>query len=164
MHITHALGHALRGRRRLTVATLIVAFCATMALGIGGPTVASAAPPQFSDVQDDLFNCPVHTYAEGRIKRVYLPNGTYERRLQVTTNTHIGPNGFIFVGCRAGIYVDVVAKNGDILETLEHEALAGSVFDPFGNNKDYSWVDFPEMSDATLDQIDHLDIRQTHRD
>lgn len=43
MYITHAVRQVLPGRWRLTVATLVVAFCITLALAIGGTAPASAA-------------------------------------------------------------------------------------------------------------------------
>jgi hypothetical protein len=45
MHIAHALGHSLRGRRQLTVTTLIVTICITLALAVGGSAIADAAGP-----------------------------------------------------------------------------------------------------------------------
>ena len=45
MHITHALGHSLPGRRRHAVAALVAAFCITFAFAIGGTAPASAAGP-----------------------------------------------------------------------------------------------------------------------
>ncbi len=45
MHITHALSHSLPSRWRIPLATLFVAFCATLALTISGPAPASAAGP-----------------------------------------------------------------------------------------------------------------------
>jgi hypothetical protein len=155
-------GALIRGRWRLAVAALIAA-CLLAASAAGPSGALAAAPPKWTGQASNSFTCPVRTKAEGRIKKVYLPGGAYERRLQLTTTTHIGPNDYWFVGCRAGISVDVVDNQGVVLETIEHEAVAGSVFDPFGNDKDYSWVDNPEIADEDLDTIHHLEVRQTAR-
>lgn len=45
MHITHALGHLLSGRRGIAATTLVVASCITLALAIGGSAPANAAGP-----------------------------------------------------------------------------------------------------------------------
>jgi hypothetical protein len=45
MHITHALGQRPSGGRRLAGATLVGAFCITLALAVGGTASASAAGP-----------------------------------------------------------------------------------------------------------------------
>jgi hypothetical protein len=45
MHIAHALGHSISGGRRFAVATIIVAFCITLALAVGGSATANAAGP-----------------------------------------------------------------------------------------------------------------------
>src|SRR3954469_17099443 len=100
MHVALAFRHLPFERWRLIGVTLAVTFCATIALAAGGPALASAAPPTWTDSQANAFDCsPVETYAEGRIKRVYLPGGRYTRSLQVTIQTHIGPNPHWFVGC-----------------------------------------------------------------
>jgi hypothetical protein len=57
MHIAHALGHSLRGRRQFTLATLIVAVCMTLALAIGGSATADAAGPDtLPPGQSQLYN------------------------------------------------------------------------------------------------------------
>jgi hypothetical protein len=103
----------------------------------------------------------VRTHAEARIRRLYQSGGGYTRALQVTTQTHIGPNLHWFVGCEASVFVDVVGDDGTILATTpEHVAHVGAVFDPIGNNRDYTWVDvLADIDDPKLDVINHLDIR-----
>jgi hypothetical protein len=162
MRIAQAVGHLPFGRWRLVVTTLVVACCTTMALAIGGPAVAGAASPTWSDYQSDPFDCsPVETHAEARIKRVYLSGGGYTRSLQVTIQTHIGPNPHWVVGCDASVFVDVVGDDGTIMaSTPAHIAHVGAVFDPIGNNKNYTWVDvLQNIDDEKLDRINHLDVR-----
>jgi hypothetical protein len=86
MHIAHALGHSLRGgRRQFTVATLIVAFCITLALAIGGSATANAAgPDRLSPGENHLYNtwligetevCGTNPYSvPGRLKVQPLSN------------------------------------------------------------------------------------------
>lgn len=162
MHITHALGRSLPGRWRLTVATLIVAVCITLAVAISGSALAVAAPPpSWTDYQHDPFACSqIESSTEGRIKRVYQGGGKYTRQLQLSTKTHYGPNGQWIVGCATSVYIDVIASNGDILDTTpEQEVTVGAFWDPAGNNKNYSWVNNLEIDDEDLDTIVDVNIR-----
>jgi hypothetical protein len=160
MHITHAFGRR-EGRWRLTATALAFALCATIALAIGGTAPASAAgKTRFSADRTDNFMCPVHTTAQGRIKRVYLPTGGYTKSLQVTTQTTTGYNGYIFAACRAWVYVNVISDTDEIMGTLTYAPWAGPL-----STHDEAWgPDTVDLDDEDIDHVERLEIHQTHRE
>jgi hypothetical protein len=170
MHIKHARGHLLSRRRQLTMATLIIAFCATLALVISPASPALAAPDLTDEqllemapstaYQYDVFKCPVETWAEGRFVELRDPDtGLIQLGYQVTVNTKIGHNGDLFWGCFANVFVDVIDKHGVRLEGPVH-------LKPWTGGASSSWhstVATFLMSNARGNRLGGLDIRQTHR-
>src|SRR4051794_19902048 len=54
MHIKHALAHSASGRWRLIVAMVMLTFCVTVAIAIGGPVSAEAATSAFATSSHDM--------------------------------------------------------------------------------------------------------------
>jgi hypothetical protein len=82
VHITHTLGHLRGGRSRRAVATLIVAFCATLALTVSTPVPASATPTGSPPSQI----CCNTVLTAALNERIVSPNGRFELRMQSDGN------------------------------------------------------------------------------
>lgn len=66
----------------------------------------------------------------------------------VTTQADIH-NPYLFEGCRIKVTVLVFDSGGTEVSSVSNVAVAGSWFDPFGNNKAYTW-----RSEAVMDAED----------
>lgn len=74
MHTTHALRHVVPGRRRLTVATLVAAFCITLALAIAGAARASAAAGHVDIPPGSDIILPTHFWGPTEVCATNLGN------------------------------------------------------------------------------------------
>jgi hypothetical protein len=102
--------------------------------------------------------CAINASAIGFIESVEGPDGNFVRSLVVQTNSDIH-NPYVFVGVTIGVYTDVFDNNNVVLTSFYHEAFAGAVLDPRGNNKSYSWVDNRVMPEPRLNRIKGVRIR-----
>jgi hypothetical protein len=116
----------------------------------GWPASASSTYPQTT--------CSINATALAFVQSVEGQDGVFVRSLVAQTNADIH-NPYVLVGVTLGVSVDVIDTNGTTLVTFYHEAFAGAVLDPQGNNKAYTWIDNAVMPEARLDRIDHLRIR-----
>ena len=123
-----------------------------------GAQTANAATHLSSSKSDGLM-CPITTDAEV-FRQAYEVRGRTRYRAVVRTATVIGPNEYWFVGCRIGVKVRLM-MGGEQLSVVEHEALAGSKFDPWGNKKWYAWEDALPIED--LDDADRVEIVHEQR-
>src|SRR3954447_10622734 len=105
---------------------------------------ASGAPPELT--------CTLNASAIAFVSSVEGPDGNFVRSVVAQTNADIH-NPFVFVGVTLGVYTDIVDNNNVVLATFYHEAFAGAVLDPQGNNKAYSWIDSKVMPAPRLDRI-----------
>jgi hypothetical protein len=111
---------------------------------------ASGAPPELT--------CTLNASAVAFVSSVEGPDGNFVRSLVTQTNADIH-NPYVFVGVTLGIYTDVFDNNNVVLTTFYHEAFAGAILDPQGNNKAYSWVDTKVMPAPRLDRINGIRLR-----
>jgi hypothetical protein len=118
--------------------------------GDGWYAAASSTPP--------ATTCSINASAVAFVQSVETGDGTFVRSLAAQINADIH-NPYVFVGVTLGVSVDVVDNNGITLVTYYHEAFAGAIFDPKGNNKAYTWMNSTLMPEARLNRIDHLRIR-----
>ena len=160
---TATIGRHLAGRNRTMLMTLAVALCAAMALSVSLTTPPASAATTIStsaynDHNQSGWMCPVATTAIGKFKRSYDEDGDYTLTFKVTTATTTGYNGYIFAACRAYVYVDIVNKNGDVMETLAYEPWAG----PLSTNFE-KWDAEPDFTDEAIAKIGSLRIQQYPR-
>src|SRR5262245_38944256 len=138
--------HVKRLGMLLAMAALAVSVAG--AVGVKGAKAAAG----ISATRSDSLMCPitttVTTYKEARFNGFFL-----ETHDMVRTTTHIGPNGAWFAGCRIGVKVQLM-YGPYVLRTIDHEAGAGALFDPWGNNKWYTWYD--EVPAGYLDYTNGL--------
>ena len=102
--------------------------------------------------------CAINASAIAFIESEESPDGNFVRALVVQTNADIH-NPYVFVGVRIGVYTDVFDNNNVVLTSFYHEASAGAVLDPAGNNRSYSWVDNQVMPEPRLNRINGVRIR-----
>ena len=102
--------------------------------------------------------CAINASAIAFIESVEGSDGNFVRSLVVQTNSDIH-NPYVFVGVTIGVYTDVFDNNNVVLTSFYHEAFAGAVLDPRGNNKSYSWVDNRVMPGPRLNRINGVRIR-----
>jgi hypothetical protein len=116
--------HTIRRGSRASVA-LIAALLTTLAIGATASSARAAFHAERYTPDGNGFMCPEYTVVDGGFKYRWYPDGSFSKRLELTTSNTTGYNGYIFAACRAYVYVDVLAGNGDILGTLEYEPWAG---------------------------------------
>lgn len=133
-----AIGRPLLGRYRSALVTFAVALCATMALSISAAAAPASAAfhEEAYHADTDGFMCPVRTVVDGGFRYRWYPDGSYIKKLQLTTAITTGYNGYIFAACRASVYVDVLAGNGDVLGTLDYYPWAGPLSTNFEKHDD----------------------------
>ena len=102
--------------------------------------------------------CAINASVIAFIESVETSDGNFVRSLVVQTNADIH-NPYVFVGVTIGVYTDVFDTNNVVLVSFYHEAKAGAVLDPAGNNKSYSWPDSKIMPEARLARINGIRIR-----
>jgi hypothetical protein len=102
--------------------------------------------------------CAINASVIAFIESIEGPDGNFVRGLVAHTNSDIH-NPYVFVGVTIGVYTDVFDNNGVVLTSFYHEAFAGAVLDPQGNNKSYSWVDTKVMPQQRLARISGVRIR-----
>jgi hypothetical protein len=141
---------------RLLLITSIAALC-LVALGVGS---ASAATGPLTASKFDSLQCPISTTVQA-YKEVTFNGFFYETKTIVRTTSHIGPNAYWFVGCRIGVKTQLRAVSGVAMATFDHTAVAGSAFDPWGNEKWYTWYD--ELPGQYLDYAGSLVIFHEQR-
>jgi hypothetical protein len=111
---------------------------------------ASGAPPELT--------CTLNASAIAFVQSVEGPDGNFVRALVAQTNADIH-NPYVFVGVTLGVYTDVFDNNNVTLATFYHEAFAGAILDPQGNNKAYTWIDTKVMPGPRLDRISGIRLR-----
>jgi hypothetical protein len=162
MRFTHAFGRPTLGRSRLALATLVATLFAAMALSISATTAPAGAAfhEEAYHPDTDGFMCPVKTIVDGGFVQYWNANGTrYKKSLELTTSITTGYNGYWFAACRASVYVDVLADNGDVLATLDYYPWAG----PVSINHE-KWDDVEVyLSDAQVPMVEKIRIRQYPR-
>jgi hypothetical protein len=125
---------------------------------------ASLAGPQVwttsASSQYPQTTCAINASAIAFNQLVLTPQG-YVQTVLVQTNADIH-NPYVFVGVKLGVYVDLVDGDGAALNSVYHEASAGAVFDPAGNNRSYSWVDTVALPDVVREQVSGVRIRFTN--
>jgi multidrug efflux pump subunit AcrA (membrane-fusion protein) len=103
--------------------------------------------------------CAINASAIAFIQNAIDPtSGLLVRALVIQTNSDIH-NPYVFVGVTIGVYTDVFDDDDVVATTTYHEAKAGAVLDPAGNNRAYSWVDTKALPDFLLDSIAGIRIR-----
>lgn len=102
--------------------------------------------------------CEINGSVIAFVESVEGSDGNFVRSLVAQTNADIH-NPYVLVGVTLGVYTDVVDNTGIALVSFYHEAFAGAVLDPQGNNKSYSWVDTRVMPQPRLDRIAGVRIR-----
>lgn len=117
-----------------------------------GPWQASAsgAPP--------ALKCTIHASAEGRLAWIRTPGQPTHLGLWLTTNADIH-NPYLFVGCTESVTVEVLDSTGTVVATVTHNAFAGAVLDPQGNNKSYTWQDEAPIDAVDLNNVAGLEIQ-----
>jgi len=144
-----------------TLALMVTILGATTALR---PAAAGAAASgYFSTAKSSTppaTPCTINATASASKAWLYRDN-TVVLGWVVQTNADIH-NPYVFVGCRIGVHVDLIGTGPDgsevTLMTVSNVAVAGAYFDPFGNNKAYSWINTPELKPG-LDQVSKIRIR-----
>jgi hypothetical protein len=126
--------------------------------GVVGASTASAAEHLTNSKSESLM-CPITTDVEV-YREAYEVRGRTRYRAVVRTASVIGPNEYLFVGCRILVKARLM-RGGEQLAVFEHEAVAGAKFDPWGNKKWYSWEDRTYIED--LEDADHVDIVHEQR-
>jgi hypothetical protein len=126
---------------------------AATAVGAVGVSPASAAE-HLSASRSDALMCPITTDAVV-YREAYEVRGRTRYRAVVRTATVIGFNEYVFVGCRINVKVNL-RIGGAVIRTVEHSALAGARWDPWGNKKWYTWYD--EIPIEDLEDADNLEI------
>jgi hypothetical protein len=123
-----------------------------------GASAANAADHLTNSKSESLM-CPITTDVEV-YRQAYEVRGRTRYRAVVRTSTSIGPNEYLFVGCRIGVKARLML-GGEQLSVVEHEALAGAKWDPWGNHKWYTWEDALPIED--LEDADHVEILHEQR-
>jgi len=136
--------------RALVIATLLAAALAA-AIGTG----PASAAEHLTTTKSDSLMCPITTDAE-LYREAYEVRGRTKYRAVLRTSTVIGFNEYLFVGCRINVK-SRVRIGGEGINTVEHSALAGAKWDPWGNKKWYTWYDYLPIED--LEDGDNLDIQ-----
>jgi hypothetical protein len=127
--------------RRVAAVLATLAIC--VALAVVGTATASAAAPKSGSASKGPPQgmCPITATADATL---YDDGLNSEGRLH--TAADIGPNEYLFVGCRYHITVDLYGVTPwtgaeGIMTSFQHQAVAGSRWDPWGNHKWPSWDD-----------------------
>src|SRR4051812_2006003 len=157
MHITHTLGHA-PGPQRLTMAPLIVAFCATIALlGVGfgaAPALADIPTPEYHG-DTDWVN--YDGGCKARTQFIY-----YSQTNKITMKTDVY-DPYWFVACRVNAKAVFDTRRGPVNDGPTQTMMACAVTDPTCASTQYGpWEDFvpasayienlkAEMKDAGID-------------
>src|SRR4051794_40803675 len=100
---------------------LVAALLTSVAVSAGASSANAAFHAERYTPDGNGFMCPERTVVDGGFKYRWYPDGSFSKRLELTTSNTTGYNGYIFAACRAYVYVDVLAGNGDILGTLAYE-------------------------------------------
>jgi hypothetical protein len=152
---------ALLGAAGLTAALIAGAAGPARAAAPGAAAGAAAgsswsAPPAYGE--PPAYKCTINASAVARNAWIKNPGEPAHLGLLVTTSADIH-NPYVFVGCTIRVNVDVVDSSGTVLDTVEHDAFAGAVFDPQGNNKSYTWVTEADIDALDLATVNGLEIR-----
>ena len=139
---------------------LLIACVAASSLAVLGAGSASAATGPLSAQKFDSLMCPITTNSTA-YKQVTFNGLFYETKTIVRTTSHIGPNAYLFVGCRIGVQTQLRSYNGIVLASHDHTAVAGGAWDPWGNEKWYTWYD--ELPGQYLDYAGSLAIVHEQR-
>ena len=139
---------------------LLIACVAAASLAALGAGSANAATGPLSGAKFDSLMCPITTTTQA-YKEVRFNGFFYETKTIVRTTSHIGPNAYLFVGCRIGVKTQLRAYNGTAMATFDHTAVAGGALDPWGNEKWYTWYD--ELPGQYLDYAGSLVIFHEQR-
>lgn len=146
---------------KLDTRSLLAMLLAGLALGLGAMTAASSASAATGSLSGGASAgpprgmCPITATATAEKNfNGYFFSG------HVHTNVNIGPNQYLFVGCRYKVNVDLMTPFG-VGQHFEHVATAGARFDPWGNQKwpsyddsfDSGWFDIATSLRVTLDPI-----------
>jgi hypothetical protein len=151
----NTLSKLMSGLRLLLITS--VAAASLVALDVGQ---ASAATGPLYAAKSDSLMCPIQTTATA-YKQLTFNGLFYETKTIVRTTSHIGPNPYLFVGCRIGVKTQLRAYNGVGLATFDHTAVVGGALDPWGNEKWYTWYD--ELPEQYLDYAGSLVIWHEQR-
>jgi len=123
---------------------MVAAFAvlaASVGLAVAGPATASAAVPQSGSASKAPPEgmCPIEATANAT-----LADDGWNSVGRLHTEVHIGPNQYWFVGCRYNVTVRLFGVNPWTgveaeMTSFQYRAVAGSKFDPWGNEKWPSW-------------------------
>jgi hypothetical protein len=130
--------------------TMIAGLLATAGIALAGASSASAAVSlpldrSASSGPPAQGMCPVKATA-----RVDRTDGGWGAQGRISSTLDIGPNEYLFVGCRWKMRIDLYGVNpwtGEegVMYTVTHSGTAGAKFDPWGNRK---WYDFEDSFPA----------------
>jgi hypothetical protein len=168
MHSTasgFANGRSLSDRYRSGLMKFAVAVCAATVL-----SVSAAATPASAEFHAEAYNdpdqpfksgfkCPVETVVDGGLRYRWNPDGSYIKKLQLTTAITTGYNGNVFEACRASVDVDVLDAGGSVMWTLAYFPWAGPLSTNFEKHDD---VEVPLPADK-LFLVSSINIRQYPR-
>jgi hypothetical protein len=139
------------------MAVVLALLGASVSLALAGPAAAGAATPQSGSASKAPPSgmCPVTATTNA-----FLHDDGWQTEGRVHTEAHIGPNQYWFVGCRYNVTVRLFGVNPwtgveGQMSSFTHQAVAGSKWDPWGNEKWPSWDDsFPAAYARALTRVD----------
>ena len=142
MHITHALGHLLPGRRRLTITMPAVAFCATIALLGAG----FSATPALADIPTPEYNGDTGwvKYDGGCEARTQFKYYSNTNKITMKTDVY---DPYWYVACRVNAKAIFDTRRGPVNDGPTQSMMACGVWDITCASTRYGpWEDFTPAS------------------